>query len=424
MHEHISPQGSTPARGLATHLAAVLTACLSACAPQGVAAPEAPAVYVSAVRHDTATTQRLLFASVRPRVEAELSFRTGGKVTARLVELGQPVRAGQALARLDPADVQLALQAATEQQRAAEVDAVQAASDAGRFKRLLADGSVGAADAERQQARADAAAARWAQAQQQTELARNRSGYTVLTAPFDGVVTALRLETGQVVSEGQSVLSLAQPGELEVVVDVPEGLVGDLKDWQASLLLPTGAWAPARSSAPSGAAPAPAPAPASASASAPASASAQALPVRLRELAPSANPASRTTRARYALLERPKDLALRMGMSAELRLQQIGQVSSTSLPIGALLATPKPSGGPARSGASPAPAVWLVDASTGALQRQAVQVLAQSTDHVRVTGLPEGALVVTVGAHKLDAGQKVRPVQRPLDSLSAQGPAR
>lgn len=376
-----------------------IAAMLGACSPKPAAPPVVPSVFVSPVRNDSGAAQRVLFGSVRPRVEAELSFRTGGKVTARLVELGQSVRAGQALARIDPADYELALQAAAEQQRAAEVDAVQTASDAARFKRLVADGSVGAADAERQQARADAASARLAQAQRQSELARNRASYAVLTAPFDGVVTALRLEPGQVVDDKQAVLSLARPGELEVLVDVPESLVDGLKSWQASVLL-------------------------AASADAPASKPVQ---LRLRELAPSANAATRTTRARYALAAAPDNAALRMGMTAEVRLQQAARVSSAELPLGALLVTAAVAGTPstATNGANGAvnanagPSVWLVEAQTGALKRQSVQLVSQSTDHVRVAGLPDGALVVTVGAQKLDAGLKVQPVQRPLAALNA-----
>ena len=357
-------------------------ALLAACSPPPAPAPVVPSVFVSPVRNDNGATQRVLSGSVRPRVEAELSFRTGGKVTARLVELGQAVRAGQALARLDPADYQLAVQAADEQQRAAEVDAVQAASDAARFKRLLADGSVGAADAERQQARADAAAARLTQAQKQAELARNRAAYAVLTAPFDGVVTAVRFEVGQLVDDRQPVLSLARPGELEVVVDVPEPLVAGLKGWQASVLPGEGAG----------------------------TAQGRPLPLRLRELAPAANPATRTTRARYALAAPGDAAAWRMGMTAEVRLQRPGVQAGAELPLGALLVT---------QAATAGPAVWLVDAGTGALKRQPVQLLSQTTDHVRVGGLADGALVVSVGAQKLDAGLKVQPVQRPLVAAQA-----
>jgi RND family efflux transporter MFP subunit len=355
-------------------------------------------VYVSPVRNDSGATQRVLFGSVRPRVEAELSFRTAGEVTQRLVELGQSVRAGQALARIDPADYQLAVQAAAEQQRAAEVEAVQAASDAARFKRLLADGSVGAADAERQQARADAAAARLIQAQKQLELARNRAGYAVLTAPFDGVVTALRFERGQMVNDSQPVLSLARPGELELEVDVPESLVAGLTAWQASAVLGT---------------------PAEASSDKP-------VPLRLRELAPSANTATRTTRARYALASSADGAQLRMGMTAEVRLQQGGRVSGAELPLSALLVTTKGDGasGDSADPSNLGPSVWLVDTNTGALKRQSVRLVSQTSDQVRVSGLADGALVVTVGAQKLDAGLKVQAVQRPLAALSSTEAAR
>lgn len=374
-----------------TSAAIGLAHALTACAPKTAAPPVVPSVYVSTVRNDNGALLRVLFGSVRPRVEADLSFRTGGKVTERLVELGQTVRAGQALARIDPIDYQLAVQAATEQQRAAEVDAVQATSDAARFKRLLADGSVGAADAERQQARADAAAARLVQSQKQSELARNRAGYAVLTAPFDGVVTAVRFEAGQLVDDKQAVLSLAKPGELEVVVDVPELLVAGIKAWQASAVIAT----------PTDPSPA------------------KTVALRLRELAPSANAATRTTRARYALGVPAQSMDLRMGMSAEVRLQQAGRISGAELPLGALLVTnTNDSASKAAAIATVAgPSVWLVDAKTGALKRQPVQLLSQSTDQVRVAGLEDGALVVSVGAQKLDAGLKVQPVQRPLAAL-------
>lgn len=397
-----------------TRLAQLACSCsatllLAACGPKPTPPQVVPSAFVSTVRNGTGGTERVLFGSLRPRVESDLSFRAGGKVLARTVELGQAVRAGQVLGRIDAADYQLAVQAAAEQQRAAEVDATQAASDAARFKRLLADGSVGAADAERQQARADAAAARLAQAQRQAELARNRAGYAVLAAPFDGVVTALRFEAGQLVSEGQAVLSLARPGEMEVQVDVPEALVGGLKAWTASARLGNGG----------GGGEGPGDGTSLAQAE---------LPLRLREVAPSAAVASRTYRARYALGTVQPGADLRMGMTAELRLRQPGRAMGAELPVSALLMTgaaPNALNGAATvasATASPAAqstaAVWLVDAKTGTLQRWPVQLLSQSTDHIRVAGLPDGALVVTVGAQKLDAGLKVQPVQRPLAAVT------
>lgn len=352
---------------------AVLAICggLAACSPPPSPPPQVPAVYVSAVVNDIGSATRLLSGTLRPRIESDLAFRTGGKVSARLVELGQAVRQGQPLARIDPEDAQLALQAAAEQVRAAEVDARQTASEAARYRSLAADGVVARQDQEARQARADAAAARLTQSQRQLGLARNRAAYAVLVAPFEGVVTALRFETGQLVSEGQPVLTLARPGELEVMVDVPESLAPMLREHQAVARL---------------------------------GANDAALPLKLRELAPSAATATRTYRARYAFTVPPPSGALRMGMTAELQLTREGAEASAELPLSALLSTDQQA------------SVWLVDGQNGGLRRQPVRLLSQTTDSVRVAGLDDGAMVVSVGAHKLDAGMTVRPVRRPLDT--------
>ncbi len=353
-------------------------ALLTACSPPPARPPAIPAVYVSVVHNDIGSATRLLSGTLRPRIESDLAFRTGGKVSARLVELGQAVRAGQPLGRIDPEDAQLAMQAAAEQVRAAEVDAQQAASEAARYKSLAADGVVGKQDMETRQARADGAAARLTQAKRQLDLARNRAAYAVLVAPFDGVVTALRFEAGQQAAEGQAVLTLARPGELEVLVDVPEALAPSLREHQAVVRLGTGA---ARQK------------------------------LKLRELAPSAAAQTRTYRARFAFTVPPPADAVRMGMTAELELTRDGAEPSAELPLSALLSTDQQA------------SVWLVNDQTGALRRQPVRLLSQATDGVRVAGLADGALVVSVGAHKLDAGMTVRPVRRPLDTPAEARPA-
>ncbi|WP_157119340.1 efflux RND transporter periplasmic adaptor subunit [Azohydromonas lata] len=363
---------STPLpRRLAAALALPLL--LAACSKPTEPAPVVPAVYVTPVQYTAAGAERRFSATLAARTESDLAFRTGGKLVARLVDVGQAVRAGQPLARLDAADYQLGAEAAAEQLRAAEVDAAQSASDAARFARLLADGSVGAADQERLQAKADTAAARVQQARRQLELARNRNAYTVLTAPFDGVVSAARAEVGQVVAEGQPVFQLARDRELEVVVDVPEALAADLRERRATVRVAGGA--------------------------------AQAL--RLRELSPTAAAGTRSFRARYALVSAAPAL-WRMGMTAEVALAapRAGSEPVAELPVGALLSTQGQA------------TVWVVDdpaATPAKLTRRSVTVVAQGNDSVTLRGLEEGAWVVSAGAHRLDAGMAVRPVKRPLD---------
>ncbi|MFG6486312.1 efflux RND transporter periplasmic adaptor subunit [Roseateles sp. BYS78W] len=352
----------------------LLAACSERPAPTAAVKP----VFVTTVTLANPAQTRSFTSVVRARVETELGFRTGGKVVERLVEVGDSVRAGQVLARLDPADYQLAVKAAADQVQAASVDAQQAASDEARFRRLLADGSVGAADHERQKARADAAAARLDQSSRQLALARNREAYATLVAPYAGVVTALRFERGQVVAEGLPLLSLARDGEREIVAELPEDWVG-----RAHSLVATAApWNDPKSQ----------------------------VRLVLRELSPQASAQGRTYRARYsaAAASREPVAALPLGSTMQLTLSapQAGPATAM-LPVSTVVKGSGPAG------------VWTVNAKGSGLVLTPVQVVAVDDATVQVTGLVAGSKVVSVGAQKLDAGMAVRAIERPHDSTAA-----
>ena len=365
-----------PALSLASFAATslLMTGCSDSPTPPTVVKP----VFVTTVSQTQSTQTRTFTSVVRARVESDLAFRTGGKVVDRLVEIGDRVKTGQVLARLDLADYQLAVEAAADQVQAATVDAQQAASDEARFRRLLTDGSVGAADHERQKARSDAAAARLDQARRQLELARNREGYAALVAPYAGVVTAIRFERGQVVPEGQPVVSLAREGDKEVVVDLPEDWVGRAR----SLTATATPWADASAR----------------------------LRLVLRELSPQASTQGRTYRARYAATSesRAQVSALALGSTVQLTLSapQTGP-ATVSLPVSALLKGSGPAG------------VWALDAQGSGLVFTPVQVVAIDDATVQVTGLVAGSRIVSVGAQKLDAGTKVRVIERTADAPTA-----
>jgi len=354
--------------------AALLAACSEPAPPPAVVTP----VFVTTVMQAASAQTRLFTSVVHARVETDMGFRAGGKVLERLVEVGDAVKAGQPLARLDPVDYRLAVSAAADQVQAATVDAQQAASDEARLRRLLADGSVGSADHERQKARADAAAARLEQAKRQLDLARNREGYTTLVAPYAGVVTALRFERGQVVAEGQPVLSLARDGEREVVAELPEDWVGRAR----SLVATATPWHDTRS------------------------------PLRLvlRELSPLASAQGRTFRVRYAAApeSRAQVAALPLGSTMQLRLSapQAGP-AATILPVTALVK------------ASGSAGVWLLNAKGSGLVFKPVEVVALDDASVQVTGLEAGSRVVSVGAQKLDAGMRVRAIERAPETTAA-----
>lgn len=349
--------------------ALVVALALAACgdgAPTNTQPPPLP-VLVTTIRPGAQPEQRVLTATVRARVETELGFRTGGRVIERLVDVGDRVKAGQVLARLDAADHALGMQAATDQVRAAKVDAEQAAADEARLRRLLADGSVGSADHERQKARADAAAAQWDEARRKLDLARNRVGHAALVAPYAGIVTALQMEVGKVVSEGQPAISLARDGEREIVADLPEPLVGRVHAMRATAT--------------------------------PWHEGGKATELRLREVSPMASSATGTFRVRYAIADGTPPQAWPLGSTA--RLQLAGDAAAgVSLPPSALVKT------------TGAVGVWVIDARSKGLVFQPVQVQAFEADAVRVAGLEPGVRVVTVGAQKLDPSMKVTPVQR------------
>jgi RND family efflux transporter MFP subunit len=365
---------SIAARSALAVACALLAACSEPPTPVAVVKP----VFVTTVTPTSSAQTRTFTSVVRARVETDLGFRAGGKIVERLVEVGDTVKAGQALARLDPADYQLAARAAADQVQAASVDAQQAASDEARFRRLLADGSVGAADHERQKARADAAAARLDQARRQLELARNREGYATLTAPYAGVVTGLRFERGQVVAEGQTVLSLARDGEREIVADLPEEWVGRARTLTA-MATP---WHDAKSP----------------------------LSLALREVSPLASAQGRTFRVRYAAApqSRAQVAALPLGSTVQLHLSAAasGPVAAV-LPVSALVKASKSAG------------VWILDAKGSGLVWTPVQVVAIDDAAVHITGLAAGSRVVTLGAQKLDAGMTVRAVERTPEAAAA-----
>lgn len=341
---------------------ALLAACRES-TPQA-AAPEAPKpVQVAEIRFAPAAQPRAFAGVVKARREADIAFRAGGRVALRLVDVGAAVAAGQELARLDPADLALAVRAAEADLAAAEAEAGRAMADAGRSRRLLAAGHVAAAFDDQRQATARSAEERVAAARAALDLARNRRDHTILRAPSAGVVTALLAEAGQVVAEGQPVLRIADPAERELLVQVPEGALPNLAEARAEAVL----WA--RPDAP--------------------------IAARLREVAPQADPVLRTYAARFALPEAPGWAAL--GMTGTVRLQ------AESAPVALLPAS-------ALHDRGQGPMVWKVEGSRVVAVPVEVQRLGETQVALR-GALADGDRVVALGPQLLDAGSRIRVVQ-------------
>jgi RND family efflux transporter MFP subunit len=336
---------------------------LAGCRAESTPRPQVEApkpVQVAEVHLAPATAAHSFTGVVRARREADIAFRTGGRITNRLVEVGQRVTAGQVLARIDEADLSLGLRGAEADLSAAEAQSRQAAADAARSRALRAAGHVSIAYDDQRVAAARSAAERVAAARANLDLARRRLDYAVLHAPNDGVVTALLAEAGQVVAEGQPVLRIANPAERELVVQVPESAVAGLAETAAEAHF----WARPE----------------------------EALPARLRELAPQAEAALRTYTARFSLPGAPDWVAL--GMTGTVRTEAPIATVAT-LPLSAL------------HDRGQGPMVWKVDRDR--VMAVPVEVVSMSEVTVVLRGpLAEGDRVVAIGPQVLDPASRVR----------------
>jgi RND family efflux transporter MFP subunit len=358
------------AQARAFRLAACLVAlgALAGCSQPQPGAEEIRPVRVMTVAPAATSIAAELSGEVRPRTESRVGFQVAGRITGRRVEVGQRVRAGQLLATLDAADFQLGAAAARAQLTAAQVDRDQQRIDFKRFEELHRQGFISGAELERRRAALDAAEARYDSAAAQSNVSGNQAAYAALRAPESGVVTAVDAEVGQVVAAGQSVVRIAQSTEKEVLVALPEIRLAQLKripEVRVSL------WAGRAD-----------------------------LRGRLREVAPLADPATRTYPARITLLDAPADVEL--GMTATVRFEAPLAQPVITVPLQALL----------REGETTY--VWKLDAARASVTRHPVQVATiAGNDLVIASGVQPGDVLVTAGVHLLKEGQEVRVLDAP-----------
>ena len=297
---------------------------------------------------------------VRARIEAELGFRVAGKISERLVDPGQAVRQGQPLMRLDPADLDLARQAADERLRAMEAEAERAATDQRRYAALSPLGDVSRSDADRAMAARRTSEADLRAARANARQAANAWSYAVLVADSDGVVTDVLAQPGQVVTAGAPVVRLARTGAREALVAVPEAQAASLPHTgTAQLYGGTAVW-----------------------------------PATLREVSGSADPLTRTFAARYVLGGGGQ--AAPLGATVTVSLAGAA-ASAVTLPLASL------------DDEGSGPGVWVVGGD-GTVSRRSVHVLALGEETVRLdpSTLKAGDRVVALGAQLLREGERVR----------------
>ena len=167
-------------------------------------------------------SERRFTGTVGARVQSNLGFRVAGKIVERLVDVGQQVKAGQPLMRIDETDLRLALTAKRNAVAAARASVVQTDADEQRYANLVSNGWSSRQRYEQAKAASDTAKAQLAAAEAEARVAENEATYSILVADADGTVVETLGEPGQVVSAGQTVVRLAQAGPREAVVALPE----------------------------------------------------------------------------------------------------------------------------------------------------------------------------------------------------------
>lgn len=321
-------------------------------------------VLVATVHYGAETAERSFVGTVRPRIEADVGFRVAGKVAKRLVEVGQRVEVGQPLATLDEIDLKLQAEQSQAELNAATGVLAQAAAAEQRAKDLRARGWTPDAQLDQAKAAADEARARLNRADRAVELTKNSLSYATLVADARGVVTATLIEPGQVVTAGQTAVRVARLAEKEAVVAIPETLVERARSGTATVSL----WSDPHKK----------------------------YPAKLREISPSADPATRTYLAKFSLPEAGDDVEL--GMTATLILSDHASTQVARLPLSALF----------RQGGDPS--LYVVD-DQGEVTLKPVTVKSYDSKDVVITGgVAEGAKVVALGVQKLDPSEKVRTV--------------
>jgi membrane fusion protein, multidrug efflux system len=324
-------------------------------------------------------------AEVRSRTESRLGFRVGGKLVTRPADLGDTVKAGQVLATLDAQDLRLGEASAQAVLAGAQSTYKVAEADFKRFQELRTQGFISEAELQRRQAELDAARSQYQQARAQSQVQGNQTAYAKLTATAAGVITAVEAEPGAVVAAGTPIVRLAHDGPRDVVFNVPEdrlpqirALAGKPGALKVELWGATGA----------------------------------SLPATVREVAAAADPTTRTFLVKADIGRADA----RLGQTATVTIENAAVSGVVKLPLSAVMANREGGGGQS--------SVWIVDPGTMTVKPQPVQVAgAQGNDVVIAAGLSPGQRVVTAGAHVLTPGQKVKLFDEAPAKASAAAPA-
>jgi len=306
-------------------------------------------------------SERGFTGTIGARVESNLGFRVAGKIVERLVNVGEQVKSGQPLMRIDETDLRLAVAAKRNAVAAARAVVVQTDADEQRYANLVNDGWASKQRYEQAKAASDTAKAQLAAAEAEAGVAENQATYSVLVADADGTVMQTLCEPGQVVAAGQPVVRLAQAGPREAVVALPETIrpaIGSVAE--ATLYGDDG----------------------------------RRYTAHLRQLSDSADAQTRTYEARYVL--GGEAAAAPLGATVTIRLASETSEPEVQVPLGAVLDDGQRTG------------VWVFDSATSTVHFRLTTLVRMTSEEAVLSGLRSGDSVVSLGAHLLHEGERVR----------------
>ena len=317
----------------------------------------------TAVIGDANTAQGYTYSGeVRGRYESQLAFQVSGKIMKRNIELGSSVNAGDVLMQIDAKDIQQTVNNNSAQVYSAQSQLKLAESNLSRYQQLLDQGAISQAQYDQYINTYNVAVAGVRQASSQYAQGTNQLDYSLLRADKSGIVSSISAEVGQVVSSGQSVITVIQTGEQEVEISVPENRIEEVRKVGQ---MKVSFWALPNVS----------------------------VDGKIREIAPMADQMTRTFKVRISLLNPPPEIKL--GMTAAVTVANHNAQAMINIPLAAVYQD------------NDTPKVWVVKEDVLTLQPIQTANFGKGTIQV-ISGLQHGDRIVIAGVHKLKEGQKIK----------------
>ena len=340
-------------------IAATVTGCDKPAPPTSQARP----VRTVAVERGAEGETVSLTGHIRAKDQVNLAFRLNGRMIERPVNVGDVLKAGQVVAKLDPQIQQYGLNSAQAELASIAAVLTQARLTLGRQQQLVKNGWTSVADFDEARQKLESTQGQIDAAQAQLRTAQEELSYTVLTADGPGVVTKKGAEPGEVVQAGKMIVQVARQGPRDAVFDVPEQIIRNgPRDPLVEIALTNDPSVRATG--------------------------------RVREVSPQADATTRTWQVKVGIIDPPQAMQLGSTVTGSIKL---AAPPGVELPASAL------------TEANGQPAVWVVDPQSKTVSLREVDVSRYDPGSVVISkGLENGDVVVTAGVQMLHPGQIVR----------------